>query len=83
MEPDWERPLEIEYRVAFDKKAWRKVHPPHLAAAVAAGEAAIRAHLAGVSPYPYNVAEIQKEAFYTNIKWASSWEDDEAEDDDA
>jgi hypothetical protein len=78
VEPDWARPVEFRYTVAFNKKAWRKVHPPHLAAALAAGEAAIRAHLNNVSPYPYSVAEVDSSGWYGSLMWDSSWEDDDA-----
>jgi hypothetical protein len=78
-EPDWTRPVEIRYTVAFDSNGWRKVHPPHLAAAVAAGEAAIRAHLEAVSPYPYSVAEVETRASYANVMWSTDVYDDEDE----
>lgn len=79
-EPAWGKPVEFRYTVALDKNAWRKVHPPHLATAMAAGEAAIRAHLENVSPYPYTVAEVDSSGWYGNLLWDSSWDD---ADDDA
>lgn len=72
---EWQRPLEIRYTVAFDGKAWRKVHPPHLAAAVAAGEAAIKSYLESVTPYPYKVADVSTEASYASVMWDSRWDD--------
>ncbi|TCO41056.1 hypothetical protein EV646_116148 [Kribbella antiqua] len=76
-EPNWYKPFEIRYSIAFNDKAWRKVHPPHLAAAVAAGEAAIRAHLQSVTPVPYSVAEVEAQASYSRRLWDSEWEYEE------
>src|SRR5665647_1199111 len=71
---------EIRYTVAVDSKAWRKVHPPHLAAAVASGQAAIGAHLEAVSPYPYSVAEVETHAAYSNVMWSTDTDDGDPED---
>jgi len=76
VEPDWLKPVELKYDIALNAKAWRKVHPPHLAAALAAGEAAIRATLEGVSPHAYSVAEILSSARYSTLMWESGWDDE-------
>lgn len=75
-EPDYYKPYEIEYSITFDMKNWRKVHPPHLAAAMEAGAAAIQASLERVSPTPYHVAGIDAQARYSTVHWYSE-DDDE------
>lgn len=82
--PNWAKPVEFRYTVAFNDAEWRKVHPPHLDAALAAGEAAIRATLERVSPQPYSVAEVESRGTYSDLRWDSDWyiEEDDGEDAD-
>lgn len=81
--PNWVKPAEFRYTIAFNDAAWRKVHLPHLEAALAAGEAAIRATLESVTPQPYSVAEVESRGTYADVLWDSDWyvEDEDGADD--
>lgn len=80
--PNWGKPIEFRYTLALNDAAWRKVHPPHLEAALAAGEAAIRATLETVTPHPYSVAEVESHGTYADVTWDSDWYVDDDEDDE-